>query len=180
MRAPLRKRENGHLVKIYQVTKEKDNEEVVVDYIHAEKPSARSDYNGPMKAKHKESFPLTVEAWEKNLHVEDAGTPIDQLPNIPANIVAEYVSRELLTIEDLASLDDLDLAKFPLGRKYCEEAKRYLDFTNPETRKREAEVLKAEMKKELLAELMGNREAIESIADDMGLAVRKKRAVKED
>lgn len=178
MRADLKVRENGHLVHIYQVTKEKEGEEVVVDYIHADKPGSRSNYNGPMKVGHKERFPRAVEAWERNENVEIVGTPIDRLPGIPENIVAEYTSKELLTIEDLASLDDSDLSRFSLGRKYHEEAKRYLDFSDPEVRKREQEEMKEAMKAELLSEIMGSPDAIKTIADEMGLAVSKKRQKK--
>ncbi len=175
----VKKRENAHFVRIYEKTcvNKRTGQEEKKNYIQAD-GGLRSNYHGPLKEFHKERFPEAWRAYQNREKVEEMGTPITSLPNIPGEVVEEYGRQNVFSIEELAAVEDKELNRFPLGRKYRDMAKSYLDITNPETQKRQAEKIKEEVEASLLEKLMSDRDALAAIADKAGLAVRKKREAK--
>lgn len=169
--------ESGHFVKIY--TKYVENPEDIEGepiekiYISAQKPTANSNYDGPLKDHHKAEFPEAWARWQARENPEEVGTSLDFLPGIPKNVVEEYNNRGVFTIEAFAKLDAESLKGFPMGRKFHQAAEHYLDFTNPAAQKRLQEKMSEEVEEKVIAKLLDNPEAIKALAEKAGVELGK-------
>jgi hypothetical protein len=102
----------------------------IVTYIRAGLPQGNSAYDGPIRNNHKKNFPETWKAFEAGQEKAGQGTHLSELPKeiMSHNLLNEYSSRGIESIEQLVSIDDNSIGSFPKGVKTREAAKKYLSI----------------------------------------------------
>lgn len=85
---------------------------------------------GSVMISYSERYAREYEAFLRGKQDSVAGTPVDLLPGLTESLIADFKAVKILTIEQLAGVQDRDLPKIGMGsRKWRDAARAFLDHS---------------------------------------------------
>ena len=120
-----------------------------IDYISIISPADRtSKVDRQVTDKDKERFSIIWKRYQNNEEARQNGIPIEMLPTLSPSQVENLKAYHVHTVEQLAGLQEPAIKKIHGGRKFVQDAEKYLSADNvTENLKKELEELKAEIAK---------------------------------
>jgi hypothetical protein len=105
--------------------------------------NAREVFIGPVNDQHRKRFPIEWKMYQDGQAPSKTGTPITQWNYLTPSQVAMLQSLHIQTVEDIASLSDMNLQQVGMGaQKLRQEARSYLSLAQQQADAGKLEELK--------------------------------------
>jgi len=103
------------------------------EYISITVPGSRDNISRPASDRDKQRFPRHYAAFKQRIELPIEGTPLTEWPMINRSLADELAFRNLKTVEQLANLNDSNMAGLNGAQGLKQKAKKWLETTKDDT-----------------------------------------------